>query len=156
MSSQQVDELRLRVDNLERLLSTTSARHLQEKWDGATFDTGDTAWMLAATALILFMTMPGLILYYAGMVSSKNVLAIAMQIFSICCLITFEWLAFGYSLAFTPVYTTNKGNPVYGNGDRLWLRGMELNSFHVLCPSTPEALFCAYQLCFAIILFTCV
>src|SRR5271170_1997746 len=64
-------------------------------------DSGDTAWMLASTALVLMMTVPGLALFYAGMVRKKNVLATLMQSFTVCCLVTVIWMVAGYSLAFT-------------------------------------------------------
>ena len=63
-------------------------------------DTGDTAWMITATALVLFMTLPGLALFYAGLVRAKNVLSILMQCFAITCVVSLLWLAVGYSLAF--------------------------------------------------------
>src|SRR3569623_2876292 len=63
---------------------------------------GDTAWMLTSTALVLFMTIPGLALFYGGLVRSKNVLATLMQSFAITCLVTIIWTVVGYSLAFTP------------------------------------------------------
>ena len=68
---------------------------------GSDLDTGDTAWILTSTALVLFMTIPGLSLFYAGLVRSKNVLSVLMQCFSITCLISILWLVFGYSLAFS-------------------------------------------------------
>lgn len=121
----------------------------------SSFDTGDTAWMLTATALVLLMTMPGLAIYYSGMTREKNVLHCVMQIFTICSLITVLWLIFGYSLSFAPTNSTCSGmdnvNAVYGSGQRLWLLGMGLLSSHELAPTIPEALFCAYQLTFAII-----
>lgn len=86
------------IDGFQRNLATNN-------FATTTIDSGNTAWMLASCALVLFMTMPGLAIYYGGMVASKNVLAVAMQIFSITCLITFLWLAVGYSLAFTPTNT---------------------------------------------------
>ena len=64
-------------------------------------DTGDTAWMLTSTALVLMMTIPGLALFYGGMVRKKNVLATVMQSFAITCLVTVLWMVVGYSLAFT-------------------------------------------------------
>ena len=64
-------------------------------------DTGDTAWMLASTALVLLMTVPGLALFYAGMVRKKNILATLMQCFAITCIVTIVWTVAGYSLAFT-------------------------------------------------------
>ena len=94
------------------------------------------------------------------MVSSKNVLAVAMQSFSITCLITFLWLAFGYSLAFTPtnfymttdsVYQQHAQYPVYGNASRFWLRGLRLDSITQQATTIPEAVYCMYQLTFAII-----
>ena len=118
------------------------------------FDTGDTAWMLTATALVMFMTMPGLAIYYSGMLREKNVLACAMQVFTIACIITFWWLVFGYSLSFSPVAAVDNayiGSPIYGNSQRLWLQGLSTYSYHQLAPKIPEALFCAYQLTFAII-----
>ncbi len=124
------------------------------------FNSGDTAWMITSSALVLFMTMPGLAIYYGGMVSSKNVLAVVMQIFSITCLITVLWLAFGYSLAFTPTGYHDDGlslqenefkYAVYGNGSRLWLRGMQLNSYGSLYQTVPESVYCMFQLTFAII-----
>ena len=138
----------------------------------STLDSGSTAWMLMASILVFMMTMPGLALYYAGMVSSKNVLAIAMQMATITCMITIMWFAFGYSLAFAPVapansrefealgltesaYTANSyhpaGNYLYGDGSRLWLRGMTLTTVHQLSGNIPEPVFCMFQLTFAII-----
>ncbi len=64
-------------------------------------DSGDTAWMLASTALVLLMTIPGLALFYAGMVRKKNILATMMQSFTICCIVTIVWMVAGYSIAFT-------------------------------------------------------
>lgn len=141
--------MQLTASNAHRVLQTNMTD------DGAsvsTINSGDTAWMLASTALVLFMTMPGLALYYSGMVSSKNVLSTTMQIFSICCLITVEWFAFGYSLSFGPASTRHfASSPIFGDGSRLWLRGMQLDSVHMLAPTIPESVYCAYQLTFAII-----
>ncbi|HET9274166.1 MAG TPA: hypothetical protein VFO09_07860, partial [Methyloceanibacter sp.] len=67
----------------------------------AKIDTGDTAWMLTSTAIVLMMTIPGLALFYGGMVRKKNVLSVVMQCFTIACLITIVWFVAGYSLAFT-------------------------------------------------------
>ena len=66
-----------------------------------TIDSGDTAWMMTSTALVLLMTIPGLALFYGGMVRKMNVLAIVMQSFAICCLVTILWIVIGYSLAFS-------------------------------------------------------
>jgi Amt family ammonium transporter len=79
---------------------------------------GDTAWMLTSTALVLLMTVPGLALFYGGMVRKKNVLATLMQSFAITCLVTILWYVIGYTLAFTP------GNPYIGGLSRLLMRGV--------------------------------
>ena len=78
-------------------------------------DTGDTAWMLTSTALVLMMTIPGLALFYGGMVRKKNVLATVMQSFAITCLITVLWLVVGYSLAFT------SGSTIIGGLSRVFM-----------------------------------
>jgi ammonium transporter, Amt family len=112
---------------------------------------GDTAWMLTATALVLLMTIPGLALFYAGLVRKKNVLATALQSFAICCLVTLLWVIIGYSLAFTP------GTPYLGGLDRVLLLGLgyfkgsgEL-SVSPIAPTIPESVFVMFQLTFAII-----
>lgn len=120
-------------------------------------DSGSTAWMLTSTALVLFMTMPGLAIYYGGMVSSKNVLTCVMQSFSVTCLITVLWLAFGYSLAFSPTNYypqdghTTRTTTIYGNAQRFWLRGLTLDSTNQMAPHIPESVYCTFQLTFAII-----
>src|ERR1700681_1851037 len=81
-------------------------------------NSGDTAWMLTSTALVLLMTIPGLALFYGGMVRKKNVLATLMQSFAITCLVTVLWVVVGYSIAFIP------GGPIFGSLDRLFLNGM--------------------------------
>ncbi|WP_020167988.1 MULTISPECIES: ammonium transporter [Methylotenera] len=113
---------------------------------------GDTAWMLSATALVLLMTIPGLVLFYTGMVRRKNVLSTALQSFAICCLVTVIWIAIGYSIAFTPGDT-----PYLGSFDRVMLSGLsyikassQLTVSH-LAPSIPESVFVVFQMTFAII-----
>src|SRR5471030_1926519 len=81
-------------------------------------NTGDTAWMLTSMALVLMMTVPGLALFYGGMVRKKNVLATLMQSFAITCLVTVIWVIAGYSIAFMP------GGQFFGSMDRLFLDGM--------------------------------
>jgi len=104
-------------------------RHLQ-----TSIDSGDTAWMLASSALVLMMTIPGLALYYGGLARTKNVLAIVMQCFTITCLITVLWLAFGYSLAFAPVENaTDSNTKVFGDASRFWLVGLGNLHLHFLC-----------------------
>src|SRR5688500_7810788 len=84
------------------LMALAAARPALAQVDETGLDTGNTAWMLAATALVLMMTIPGLALFYGGMVRKRNVLATLMQSFSICCLVTVLWMVAGYSLAFAP------------------------------------------------------
>jgi Amt family ammonium transporter len=105
-------------------------------------NTGDTAWMLTATALVLMMTIPGLALFYGGMVRKKNVLGTLMQSFTICCLCSVLWMVAGYSLAFAD------GNDFVGGASRLMLAGIGPDT---LTGTIPEALFVAFQMTFAII-----
>jgi Amt family ammonium transporter len=111
----------------------------------STLDRGDTAWMLTSTALVLMMTIPGLALFYGGMVRKMNVLATAMQSFAICCLVTILWMIIGYSLAFT------EGNSFFGGFSRVLLGGMEPGGSHALAVSIPESVFMTFQMTFAII-----
>jgi len=103
---------------------------------------GDTAWILTSTALVLFMTIPGLALFYGGLVRAKNVLSVLMQCFSLTALITVIWFVCGYSLAF------DSGSPVLGGTGKLFLRGIHSG---VLSGTIPEILFVAFQMTFAII-----
>lgn len=137
----------------QKLLATVFHNQQQERMlqSSSPFDTGDTAWLLTSSALVLFMTIPGLALFYGGMARTKNVLAIVMQCFVITALITVEWLAFGYSLAFAPVHSSDSKYSVYGDASRFWLQGMDLDSYHDLSPTVPESVFCVFQLTFAII-----
>jgi Amt family ammonium transporter len=112
---------------------------------GGGIDGADTAWMVVATAIVLMMTIPGLALFYAGMVRKKNVLATMAQSLAATALVSILWIAFGYSLAFT-------GDGAWlGSIDRLFLHGLEMDSVSPLAKSIPEALFMIYQMTFAII-----
>jgi Amt family ammonium transporter len=113
-------------------------------------DTGDTAWMLAATALVLLMTIPGVALFYAGMVRKKNVLDVAVQSFATCCLVTVLWFVAGYSLAFT-ANASDTLQLYIGSLDRAFLRGMALDSANTLAPTIPESVYMMFQMTFAII-----
>ena len=121
--------------------------------DSSKINSGDTAWMLTSTALVLFMTIPGLALFYGGMVRKKNVLATLMQSFAITCVVTLVWVVIGYSLAFTP------GNSFIGGLSRVFLSGMNyikgdkattLTVSH-LATTIPESVYMTYQMTFAII-----
>jgi Amt family ammonium transporter len=111
----------------------------------STISPADTAWMIVATALVLMMTIPGLALFYAGMVRKKNVLATMAQSLSAVALISILWVAFGYSLAFV-----GEG-PWLGTLDRWFLAGMKMDSVNPAAKTIPEALFMLYQMTFAII-----
>ena len=114
-------------------------------------DTGNTAWMLAATALVLFMTIPGLALFYGGMVRKKNVLATMMQSFAIAAMISVLWMIVGYSLAFSTA-GMEKGvinfNAFIGGLDKAFLAGLTPDS---LTGNIPESVFMTFQMTFAII-----
>jgi Amt family ammonium transporter len=110
--------------------------------DEPALDSGDTAWMLTSTALVLMMTVPGLALFYCGMVRRKNVLSATMQVFATCCLATLVWMAVGYSLAFS-----GEGAMV-GDLGRFLLNGMAVDS---LSGTIPESVFMTFQMTFAII-----
>ena len=108
-------------------------------------DSGDTAWILTSTALVLFMTIPGLSLFYAGLVRSKNVLSVLMQCFTICCLMSILWLVVGYSLAFGDGGSLNQF--VGGLGNFL-MGGIQEET---LAGSIPESNFALFQMTFAVI-----
>ena len=105
-------------------------------------NSGDTAWMLTATALVLFMTIPGLSLFYAGMVRSKNVLSVLMQCFAITSLMTVLWVIYGYSMAF------GGAGPFWGGLSKVFLKGVTVDS---LSGTIPETVFMTFQMTFAII-----
>ena len=144
------------ISDLESSIGRTHGRNLQlgsygnytQEW---TLNSGDTAWMLTSTALVLLMTIPGLAIYYGGMVRVQNVLSTAMQSLSITCLITFLWLCVGYSISFAPVDLI-RDHAFIGDSSRMWLQGLTVDSAHMLLASTiPESVYCTFQLTFAII-----
>src|SRR6266550_2800208 len=113
-------------------------------------DSGDTAWMITSSALVLMMTIPGLALFYGGMVRKKNVLATLAQSFGATCIITVLWMIIGYSIAFT----TNPDpgvNAFIGSVNYLLLGPMGLNSTSMLAPTIPESVYMFFQMTFAII-----
>ncbi|MDX1376028.1 MAG: ammonium transporter [Burkholderiales bacterium] len=113
--------------------------------EGAKLDGANTAWMLTATALVLFMTLPGLALFYAGLVRAKNVLSVLMQCFAIACTATIVWVVIGYSLAFGD---GGAANGFWGGFGKSFLAGIQVGS---LSGSIPETVFAMFQLTFAII-----
>ena len=110
--------------------------------DTPALDSGDTAWMLTATALVLMMTIPGLVMFYGGLVRKKNVLSTVVQSFATCCLISVVWMVVGYSLAF------GESQGLIGGLNRFLLIGMEVDS---LSGTVPESVFMTFQMTFAII-----
>ena len=110
-----------------------------------TLNSGDTAWMLTSTAIVLLMTIPGLALFYGGMVRKKNVLSVVMQCFAICCIITITWFAVGYSLAFTD---GGGMNSYIGGLSKAFLKGVGIDA---LTLTIPETVFFTFQATFAII-----
>ncbi|MDQ7964792.1 ammonium transporter [Pseudomonas plecoglossicida] len=117
-------------------------------------NSGDTAWMLTATALVLFMTIPGLALFYGGMVRSKNVLSVMMQCFAITGLMSILWVVYGYSMAFDTA-GMEKGvlnfNSFVGGFSKAFLSGVTPNSLTSATALFPEAVFITFQMTFAII-----
>ena len=108
-------------------------------------DSGDTAWMLTSVALVLMMTIPGLALFYGGMVRKMNVLSTVMQSFAVTCLVTVLWTVIGYSFAFTT------GSPFLGGLSRFLLIGMTMQTVNGLAPTIPESVYMCFQMTFAII-----
>ena len=110
----------------------------------STLDTGNTAWMLTATALVLFMTLPGLALFYGGLVQSKNVLSVLMHCFAIACLASIIWFAVGYSLSLTG----GSGNSWIGGTEAFFLQNLNIDSLN---GDHPETVWIMFQMTFAII-----
>jgi len=126
----------IKVLNLAFLLSFFSYPAMAE------VNSGDTAWILTSTALVLFMTLPGLALFYAGLVNSKNVVSVLMQHFALACAVSIIWVTIGYSLAFST------GNAWIGDLSNLFMKSITLDS---ISGTIPESLFATFQMTFAII-----
>ncbi|WP_298185115.1 ammonium transporter [uncultured Pseudomonas sp.] len=137
-----------KIAGLGALLSLVPGFAMAEE---ASLNSGDTAWMLVATVLVLFMTIPGLALFYAGMVRSKNVLSVLMQCFAVTGLISILWVVYGYSLAFDTT-GMEQGvvnlNSFVGGFSKAFLSGLTLDS---LVAGIPESVFITFQMTFAII-----
>jgi len=127
-----------------RLKAPTALLFVAAPASAQTTDTGDTAWILTSTALVLFMTLPGLAMFYAGLVRARNVLSVLMQCFAICCAVSILWVAVGYSMAFGAA-----GVPGFVGGlGAAFLSGVTVDSTH---GSIPETLWVMFQMTFAII-----
>jgi Amt family ammonium transporter len=137
-------DLRRRLSvSLLGLLALAPALALAQEGPG--LDSGDTAWMITATALVLFMTVPGLSLFYAGLVRSKNVLSVLMQCFAITGMMSLLWAIYGYSLAFTDGGSLQA---FIGGLDRLFLSGVTVDAVE---GTIPESVYMTFQMTFAII-----
>jgi Amt family ammonium transporter len=123
-------------------ISTTAFSRLAYADAAATIDTGSTAWMITATVLVILMTIPGLALFYGGMVRSKNMLSILMQVFVTFSLLSVLWALFGYSIAFTD------GNAYFGGLSKAFLAGITSDS---IIGEIPEYVFMTFQMTFAAI-----
>jgi Amt family ammonium transporter len=133
---------RFRIAAIALLLAQASVAFAA---DPPKLDPANTAWMLTSSVLVLFMTLPGLALFYGGLVRAKNVLSILMQCFSITCLVTIAWVVIGYSIAF------GDGGPLnawYGGFSKAFLSGIDAKTVK---GSIPETVFAMFQLTFAII-----
>lgn len=160
---QELDELKRRVFetsieignsynnniNERELLAVTTNSNL------AFVDFGNTAWVMICSILVLFMTLPGLVLFFSGMIREKNVLAACMQVFSIVCIISVLWICFGYSIAFAPATAHGQqeihGYTLFGDGSRIFMQGITAKHSHNLAPTIPENIFAFFQLGFAVI-----
>lgn len=118
---------------------------------GPAIDSGDTAWLLTSTALVLFMTIPGLSLFYGGLVRTKNVLSVLMQCFAITALVTVLWIIYGYSMAFDTTGMAKDAlnlNSFVGGFAKIFMKGVDASSVTM---TIPETVFASFQLTFAII-----
>ena len=129
-------------------LLATALLPAQSAWAAASINKGDTAWMLVAASLVVFMTVPGLALFYGGLVRSKNVLSVMMQVFVVFSLLAILWVIYGYSLAFT------NGNAFIGSFDKAFMNGVTISTMAATFSKEtyiPELAFVAFQLTFAAI-----
>ena len=131
-----------RIEIATLALAVTILAPLAARAQGGGIDSGDTAWMLTSTALVILMTVPGLVLFYGGLVRKKNVLATFVQCFATCALASLVWMIAGYSLAFS------EGNAFIGGLDKLFLSGMTVDS---TVGTIPESVFMTFQMAFAVI-----
>ena len=141
-------KLRLLLTGLPAGLALTALLPTTPAFAAATVNKGDTAWMLIATALVILMTIPGLALFYGGLVRSKNVLSVLMQVFICFCMIALLWFAYGYSVAFT------NGTPYYGGLSKAFLAGVNISTLAATFSKEtylPEFTYVIFQLTFAAI-----
>ena len=141
-------KLRLLLTGLPAGLALTALLPSTSAFAAATVNKGDTAWMLIATALVILMTIPGLALFYGGLVRSKNVLSVLMQVFICFCMVALLWFAYGYSVAFT------NSTPYYGGFSKAFLAGVDITTLAATFSKEtylPEFTYVIFQLTFAAI-----
>ena len=138
------DEATKLIQSNDEISENSSAVKEEVPAEESSLDSGNTAWMITATALVLFMTLPGLALFYGGLVQSKNVLSVLMQCFAIACLASILWVVCGYSLSLTP----GDGDWWIGGTDAFFLKGLDLNNLN---GDFPESVWVIFQMTFAII-----
>ena len=138
------DEATKLIQSNDEVSENSSAVKEEVPAEESSLDSGNTAWMITATALVLFMTLPGLALFYGGLVQSKNVLSVLMQCFAIACLASILWVVCGYSLSLTP----GDGDWWIGGTDAFFLKGLDLNNLN---GDFPESVWVIFQMTFAII-----
>jgi ammonium transporter, Amt family len=142
------DILRSKAGLISGGLLATALLPAQSAWAAASINKGDTSWMLIATALVVFMTVPGLALFYGGLVRSKNILSVLMQVFVIFSMMAILWVIYGYSLAFT------NGSAFIGSFDKAFLNGVTISTMAATFSKEtyiPEYAFLAFQMTFAAI-----
>ena len=142
LSAQDVQPTEIGSTDATILVSETAPAQVVEQ--EAALDSGNTAWMLTSTALVLFMTLPGLALFYGGLVQSKNVLSVLMHCFAIACLASMVWFAVGYSLSLT----SGNGNDWIGGTEAFFLQHLTADSLN---GDHPETVWIMFQMTFAII-----
>lgn len=138
----------IETDDNQTVSPSSELKGTEMPGEGNTVDTGNTAWMITATALVLFMTLPGLALFYGGLVQSKNVLSVLMHCFAIACLASIIWVSVGYSLALTPGGGEESRGWIGGKG-QFFLQG--LNEGDLRDEGFPTSVFVMFQMTFAII-----
>lgn len=146
------DEINYLQNELIRLTNeynSLQSHHLQRKLTD--YDEGEVAIILASTSLVIFMTLPGLALFYSGGVKIKHVLTTFVQTMSIVAVVTCLWMIFGYSLAFAPSNGELNSARVFGDASKFWLHGMRIDSRHIDAPHIPESTYCLFQLTNAIL-----
>ena len=131
------------------LMAQVGAEEISAVIEEATLDSGNTAWIIVATVLVLLMTIPGLALFYGGLVRAKNVLSIIMQCMACVCIITILWISFGYSWVFGSGFEGTAAFEMIGGFDKVFLRGLTLDT--LTDGNIPEILFVMFQCMFAII-----